>query len=188
MNWMILPSRLLIGCTHHGRNLHWSPFTPNNPLGNCTTLWGRTESDMTEVMQQQQTSPIQGFPPWDPASAFCNPSHPWSRGHLPSGVQRTGSWFSGQPAAHLVAPNFCQFLRAGGYMLTLSESRPPGDGLRATKEHWTPGSERPGVKSLGCGNLPWTHTLGGERVLPVFTALSPPNTLNSNWVARGRYP
>lgn len=72
-----------------------------------------------------------------------------------------------------MAPNFCQFLRAAGYMLTLPESRPPGDGPRATEEHWTPGSERPGVKPRGCGNLPWTHTLGGERVLPVFSALIP---------------
>lgn len=38
MNWMIPPSRLLIGCIQHGRNLHWSPFTPHEPLGNCTTL------------------------------------------------------------------------------------------------------------------------------------------------------
>lgn len=27
MNWMILPPRLLVDFTQHGRNLHWSPFT-----------------------------------------------------------------------------------------------------------------------------------------------------------------
>ena len=45
-------------------------------------------------------------------------------------------------------------------MLTLPESRPPGEGQGATEEHRTPRSERPGAESLGCGNLPWTHTLG----------------------------
>lgn len=117
-------------------------------------------------------------PPQSPRELH-HPKPALSRGSIPgtlpqpSAIPATlGTWspplrgavnwqpFSGQPAAHSVAPCFCQFLRAGGYMLTLPESRPPGHDQRATEEHWTPGSERPGVESLGCGNLPWTHTLG----------------------------
>ena len=117
--------------------------TPNNPLGNCTTL----------------NQPYPGVPSLGLYLSLLQSQPPWAHGHLPSGVQWTGSPFSGQPAAHSVAPCFCQFLRAGGYMLTLPESRPPGEAQRTTEEHWTPRSERPGAESLGCGNLPWTHTL-----------------------------
>lgn len=147
---MILLSRLLIGCSRHGRNLPWSPFTPT---WKCATL----------------DQPYPGAPFLGPCLSLLGSQPPLDTWSPP--LRDVVSWQPILWVAHSpLGGSFCQLLRAGGYMLNPPESSPHGEAAWATEEHCTRGSEAwTLVRLVGSSNRTWGisqgHTLCGEGAL-----------------------